>query len=426
VGAAAEHRDQRVTATRSDATTFASLHISEFRRMWFAGLVVFAATGSQVIARGWLARELTGTNAGLGGVMLAFGAAMLVATPFGGVVADRFPKRAVLVASQLVLMLSTLLVGVAITLDVVAYWMVLAMGGVQALAFSMFGPSRLAFTAEVVPAHLLTNGIVLTQLSNEVMRVGGPSIAGAVIAAVPWGLEAVFYVSTALLAVGTIVTTTMPAGRPTSKRARRSTFADMADGLLYVRRRPEVALLVTTLLGVVMVGFPFVAFLPGVSDGIFDNGSGGFGLLLGASAVGGLVAGLYTARRSTRFDPWRWVQWTGLGFGAALVVFGAAPTFLAAMVVVVAVGAGNLTFQTTTNSLVLNLTDIEYHGRVQSIALLGFGGYGVAALPLGALADAIGLRTTLVGMGAVVLAIMGLFAVRRRRFRGRELALDLG
>ena len=415
-----------MTAPVSHPSTFASLRVPEFRRIFVAGLVVFSATTSQVVARGWLARELTGTNAGLGGVLLAFGVAMIVTTPVGGVVADRFPKRTVMIVAQMMLLLSTVLVGVAVSFDVVSYWMVMAMAALQAMAFAIFGPARMAFTAELVPAPLLTNGIVLTQMSSEVMKVIGPSIAGLVIAVGPWGLQAVFYGSSVLLVAGTVLTLFLPAGRPTSTRLRRSAVAEMVDGFRYVRRRSDILLLVVSLLTVVMIGFPFAALLPGVADELFGQGSGGYGILLAVTALGGLAAGLVTARSGPRHDLWRWVQWTGLGFGAGLVAFGLAPTFLLASVALLAVGAGNLAFQTTTNSLTLSLTDVDYHGRVQSLAMLGFGGYGIAALPLGILADAVGLRPTLVGMGAVVLVIMGVFSLRRRAFRDRELVLDLG
>jgi MFS family permease len=294
------------------------------------------------------------------------------------------------------------------------------------MAFAIFGPARMAFTAELVPPRLLTNGIVLTQMSSEVMKVVGPSIAGLVIALGPWGLEATFYGSSILLLAGTVLTLVLPPGHPTSTRLRRSALSEMADGLRFVRSRSDITLLLVSLLTVVMVGFPFSALLPGVADELFDRGSGAFGILLAATAVGGLAAGLVTARTGARHDLWRWVQWTGLGFGVGLIAFGLSPTFLVAVVALLGVGAGNLGFQTTSSSLTLSLTDIEYHGRVQSLAMLGFGGYGIAALPLGILADAVGLRPTLVAMGVVVVVIMGAFAVRRRRFRVRELVLDLG
>jgi MFS family permease len=102
------------------------------------------------------------------------------------------------------------------------------------------------------------------------------------------------------------------------------------------------------------------------------------------------------------------------------------PVFALAVVALAFTGGMSLTYQTMTNSLLLNLSDFDYHGRIQSLVMLGFSGFGIAALPLGVLADAIGLRTTLIIMGSTVLVVMAVFVWRRRRFRDREVVLGLG
>jgi MFS family permease len=407
-------------------STFAALRVTDYRRLWVAGLVVFMATNGQAIARGWLARELTGTNAGLGGVLLAFGIAMLIATPFGGVAADRLPKRTVIVIAQLLLCISSFWIGFAIVFDVVEYWMVMGASAIQAVAFALFGPGRMAYITELIDGPTLSNGIVLAQMGSEAMRVIGPTIAGIVIAAAVWGLEAVFLASGVLLLIATGLTVLLPPGRPSADREHQSPLAEMRDGLRYVRARSDLTLLVVTSLAVVMVGYPFMAFLPSVADGIFDMGSAGYGILSTVSAVGALAAGLLSARRSGRHDPWRWVTISGIGLGVGLIGLGSMPTFWMACIVLMAVGGMTLTFQTMTNSLLLTLSDFEYHGRIQSLVMLGYSGFGIAALPLGALADVIGLRTTLGLMGVGVLVFMAMFMSRRRRYRAREAALDLG
>lgn len=413
------------SARQGDTTTFAALGIPAYRRLWVAGLFVFMAVNAQAIARGWLARELTGTNAGLGGVLLAFGLVMLVATPFGGVAADRFPKRTVLIVAQLLLALSSLPIGLAIVFDVVEYWMLLVAGALQALAFALFGPGRMAYITELVEGPKLSNAIVLAQMGAEAMRVIGPTIAGVVIAAAVWGLEAVFIVSGVLCLVGVGLTAVLPPGHPRTDRDQGSPLAELADGLRYVRRRADLTLLILCSLGVVMLGLPFIAFLPSVADGIFDEGSAGYGVLSAVSAVGALIAGVFVARTGHR-DPWRYVMVAGVGFGIGLVLLGLSPFFLVAVVVLMFAGGMSLMFQTMTNSLLLSLSDFEYHGRIQSLVMLGFSGFGIAALPLGVLADTIGLRATFVVMGVVVLVIMALFVVRRRSFSEREMMLGLG
>ena len=405
---------------------FSSLRFPEYRRLWLGGSVVFMAVNAQGIARGWLARELTGTNAGLGGVLLGFGVVMLFATPFGGVAADRLPKRTVILVAQILLTISSLWIGLAVQFDFVAYWMLIAASGIQALAFALYGPGRMAFIAELVEGDDMGNAIVLGQMSAESMRIVGPTIAGVLIAAAAWGLAAVFLACAVLCAAATVICLFLPPGNPDADRPVRTPLGEMRDGLDYVRRRADLTLLIACSLGVVMIGYPYMAFMPTVADGIFDRGSTGYGILSAASAIGAVVAGLLTARKGTRDEPWRFVTFAGVGFGIGLIVLGFTPTFELAVVVLAVTGGMSLSFQTTLQSLLLSLSEFEYHGRIQSLVMLGFSGFGIAALPIGMLADAVGMRATFVVMGAIVLAVISVFGTRHGRHRGRELTLDLG
>src|SRR5215218_6063327 len=137
-----------------------------YRRLFIsASFVIFGVMG-QSVARGWLAKDLTGSNAGLGGVMLAFGVSMLIATPWGGVAADRFPKRTVLLVTVAMLVVSSALTGLAVVTDVIHYWMLLAAGAVQA-AFAGYLPARIAFIAELVDLEEIGPAVMLSQTAQE-------------------------------------------------------------------------------------------------------------------------------------------------------------------------------------------------------------------------------------------------------------------
>lgn len=413
-------------ASTEGTTTFASLAYPQYRRLWISGLIVFMAVNAQSIARGWLAREITGTNAGLGGVLLGFGVAMLLATPIGGVLADRVPKRTLIFVAHVLLAVSSLRIGLAIVFDVVAYWMLIASGAIQAVAFALYGPSRMAFIAELVEGKTMNNAIVLGQMSAEAMRIVGPTAAGMLIAAAAWGLEAVFLGCAALCGLATVAGSLLPPGRPDANRPGRSPLAELRDGVAYTWRRDDLRLLMGSALAVVMLGYPYMAFLPGLSDEIFHRGSSGYGIFSAASAAGAVSAGLFTAGRGGRFDPWRLASVACVGFGVGLLALAAAPTFLVAIVVLALVGGSLLAFETTTQSLLLSLSDFEFHGRIQSIVMLGYSGFGIVALPLGVAADVFGLRPTLAAMGVVMLLIVAVFTARRQRVLERELLLDLG
>ena len=110
----------------------------------------------------------------------------------------------------------------------------------------------------------------------------------------------------------------------------------------------------------------------------------------------------------------------------SLIALGLANSFPVALLVLAAVGASGLMFQTSTQAHMLRISALEYHGRLQSMVILGFSGFGLAALPLGLLADAVTLRVTLVAMGIAVLAMTAVFAIVRYRHRRNAPGVEIG
>lgn len=402
---------------RERIDTYASLRNPVYRVLFTIGAFGFVATQSQAIGRGWLANELSGTNAGLGGVFMAFGIPMLLATPLGGVAADRYSKRAILILTNALLTASALWIAFAISFDFVEYWMLLATSAIQATAFSFLVPARMALTGEVVGRDLITNAIVLGQMSINSARVIGPAIAGIFIGIAWIGTAGVYYFSGLLSGIAMVACRALPAGRPRAGQPLTTVRSEFTDSLRYVWERRHVANLVLVSFVVVMIGFPFVAFLPSFSTDVLDVGSAGYGFLAASSAVGAVAASMYIAGRGVGAVAWRIQSISGFAFGITLVLLAASPSYFTAVLAIAAVGAASSAFQAMNNSLVLALSDLEYHGRVQSLMMLSFSGFGMAALPLGTLADAIGLRETLALMGTTVVATMAVFMAVSRRTR---------
>ena len=194
-----------------------------FRRLLgSASAVIFGVMG-QAVARGWLAKDLTGSNAGLGGVMLAFGGSMLLATPWGGVAADRFQKRTVLFVAVMMLTASSFAVGVAVVADHIEYWMLVVASMIQAVAFALYLPARIAFIAELVEPSQIGPAVVLSQTVNEAMRVVAPALAGVLIGARWFGVGGVFFLAAGTATLAAILLTGSPPGHPRSRRpVRRS------------------------------------------------------------------------------------------------------------------------------------------------------------------------------------------------------------
>ncbi|MFM7536138.1 MAG: MFS transporter [Acidimicrobiales bacterium] len=397
----ADARSGRVRSGR----TFEALHVASFRRLWLAGVAQFSAIAMESIARGYLAFELTGRNAALGITLLAMGIPMLLLTPIGGVAADRFAKRTVLVVASGLLLGSSVAVAIAVVTDVLAFWMLVAGSVVQGVAYSLLAPARVAFSYELVGRERLGNAILLAQLAMNGTRVVGPALAGLVLGISWLGADAVYLATVALFAVSFGFTLRLPRGAVREHRPTASPWEELRAGVRYVRREPPVLWPVLMAIGMMATAFPYVAFLPSLVDEVFAEGPGWLGVLSTVSAVGAMGVSLVVARIGTDRLGDGSVAAVAALFAASVVALGLAPSIAVATVGVLVAGAGNAAFQALNNSVVLMRSRDEFHGRVQSLLMLGWSAFGIFAFPLGAVADAIGLRATLVGMGAVSLVI---------------------
>ncbi len=400
---------------------FAALHNRDYRRLFVGGLFTFLTMQVAGIARAWLAFELTGSNTGLGGVMLAFGACSIFAIPYGGMISDRFPKRNVLVLAGILQAATPVWLGVAVATDTATYWMLLAASIVQGGVISILAPARLAFISEIVGRETVTNAIFLSMSTVQLARVAGPAAAGALIGVAFFGLAGVFFAAGGLGVLSVILLIGLPRGASPSPSGR-SALGDIVDGVRFVRSRPDLVHLLAVSFGVVLVGFPHMAFLPVVAEQVHNSGSTGFGLLNAAAAVGAVIGSVTLANvQRRRLRPYQ--TRSAAAFGATLAVFAVMPNFYAALAVMALVGASSSVFQALNNSMLLTMTPVEFHGRVQSLLMLSFSGFAVAALPIGIVADAVGIRATLMVLGLLVIAVMAVARIMQPRGLAEETTL---
>ena len=210
---------------------FSSLGIPSFRRLWIGTSVYFLGLVSLFIGRGILAKELSGSNAALGAVVMCFGITGLVATPYGGVLADRFPKRTIILAATALLLISSIGVAIALQFEFIQFWMLLVAASFQGIAFSGLTPARMAFTADLVGPGELPNGIVLSQVSMNITFVLGPLIAGVILGVPELGLRWVYWTSVILTIIAISIFVTLPLGRPGATSRDHSPLFDLSEGI---------------------------------------------------------------------------------------------------------------------------------------------------------------------------------------------------
>lgn len=403
---------------------FVSFASPGFPALFMAGLFSFISVQMQFLLRGILAWDLTERESALGTTYLAFGLAMLVATPLGGVATDRLSKRSVLLFSQTVIMVMAVAMGAAVVTGVVQFWMLVVAAVAQGVAFGFFGPARVAISSEIVGREQLGNAITLSLLSMNGTRVFAPSLAGVLAGIATVGIGGAYLIAGAASILSLLfllrvpdhskAAATSPKPEETTtepvQASRPNPLEELIEGVRYVLDRRPLRRLVISSFFVVMFGFNYIAFFPALVKGVFERGDASVGYISTAGAIGAVLVSLPLAAKAN--SPWARLIMVvaGLGFGLGVVGVGLSPSFWVACAVVFGVGASTTVFQSLSNTLALNMSDEGHQGRVQSLMQLSFAGFGLAALPLGIVAEVIGLQPTIMIMGGVAATAITIYA----------------
>jgi len=368
----------------------------------------------QFLLRGLLAWDLAERESGLGVVYLAFGVGLLVCTPIGGVLADRWPKRSLLVFGQGMIAVAAAGMGMAAVSGSAQFWMLMVASLIQGAMFGLIGPARVSTSAELVGREHLGNAISLTSMSMSLTRLFAPAAAGVLAGVATVGIGGAYLVAAAFSVVSTLLTARLPRLEP-SNPSRQNPLSEIRDGVSYVRSKPELRRLILTTIIAIMIGFNYVAFLPALVEGEMGLSESHVGFLTTASAVGAVLITAFVASRADGPNAQRLMVGCGIAFGLGVVVFGVAPNYLSAVLIVAVLGFATNGFMVLTSSRSMVMSEGSHHGRVQSLMQLAWAGFGIAAAPLGAVAEIVGLRATIVAMGVTTLVVVGLYGISLSR-----------
>ncbi|MFD6878331.1 MULTISPECIES: MFS transporter [unclassified Streptomyces] len=383
--------------------TFEALSVRNFRLFAGGQLLSVTCTWMMIVAQDWLVLSLSGDSGTALGLVTALQfTPVLLLTLMGGRLADRYDKRVLLICANAASGVLSLLFALAVLLPGAELWHVylfaLGLGTVNAVEV----PTRLSFISEMVGAELLPNASALSAAYFNAARVVGPALAGLLISGLGTGpviaLNAVSYLATVLSLLAMRPGELQRGGAPQRGATR------VADGLAYVRGRPDL-LLPMALVGVVgMFGFNFQLTLPLLAKTVFHADPRAFGLLASALAAGSLLAAFVTTARRGRPTATLVVA-SAIAFGLLETLTGLAPTFATALVLLAATGFASMTFAQATNHRIQLGSDPRFRGRVMALyALIMQGTTPVGALLLGWLAEHWGARSGLYVGGLVSLA----------------------
>ncbi|HVL25161.1 MAG TPA: MFS transporter [Thermomicrobiales bacterium] len=392
--------------------TFASLSVRNYRLFFMGQAISLSGTWMQTVAQGLLVLELTGSGTALGLVTALQALPVLLFGAWGGVTADRWPKRNILYVTQSVAGVASLLVGALVITDHVQLWMIYALATVLGFVKVFDNPTRQTFVREMVGRDRLTNAVALNSTEMNLARVIGPTIAGITVATV--GLGACFVVNgVSYAAVVAMLLRMRPEElRPAARLARAR--GQLGEGLRYVRATPVVR---NTLLMMAIIGtftYEFSVVLPLFSEFTFDAGASGYAALTAAMGVGAVVGGIFTAGRATTTP--RMLVTSASLFGVSVLLAAIAPTLALAIGAMVIVGFFSINF-TSLGNVTLQLESApEMQGRVMSLWSIAFLGTTPIGGPLmGSIGEHVGARAALGigGIAALVAAALGTMAVHR-------------
>jgi len=400
--------------------TFAALAVPPFRLLWVGTLLAFVAFFMSTVVQSVVAFDLTGRNDAVGTVVFAQGVAMALLGPIGGAYADRLPKRRVIAAGQLVAaaVFASLAVLVAVERIHLAW---LAVGSLlMGASFAFLGPARQALAVEYVRDDMRGNAMALSNVANTGSRVFGPAIAGLCLAIAGFGAAGAYGVMACLYLISAASVAWLPHSVVRDGATEKHVFADLGAGFRYVWRHEEVRLLLLFFVTVILTGFPHVTVLPGLLENQLGLRAADVSGLYFSSAVGALAASLGVARLADSQRALMVYSTCAFGFGASLIGLAWSPSYGLAGVMMFVIGATSGGFQVLNAAVIARRVEPMYIGRVMSLTMLAFAGFGLMSLPYGVMADAVGERTTLFAMGVAVLVLsigftLGLFRLEARR-----------
>ena len=403
-----------------------SLRVRNYRLFASGQVVSLTGTWMQTVAQDWLVLDLSGNSAFALSLVVALQfAPVLMFSLYGGLLADRFDKRRLLLAVQTVMAVLALVLGVLVMSGAVRLWHVYALAFLLGVTNALDTPVRQAFVSELVGHELLPNAVALNSATFNSARIVGPAVAGLVIAWV--GVGPAFLLNAAsYLAVLVGLARMDPAALLRGDRVVRAR-GQVREGLRYVAGRPDL-LMAIVLMGVVgTIGMNFHLTLPLLARTEFGVGPEAFGLLWTAFAVGALSGALVGTRRRHR-PPATALLGFAAAFGALEVAVAFAPTFVVAAIILVPTGAFLIGHNNAANARVQLGADPLLRGRVMSLYILVFlGGTTVGSLLTGAISEAFGVRAALVfGGTTVLLAATVLASVRAWRHAHRPAAELVG
>ena len=418
-------------APNPTGATFASLREREFAWYFAGNAAFFMAMQMQFVLRAQLAYDLTGQASALGIVTAGASIPMIFIAPVGGLIADRVNKRTLLIATQTAAALVSLSTTLLILTGLIAYWHLFLLSFSAGAIFSLNMPARQALVPLLVPQHMLTNAVSLQMSGMNLTRILAPALGGLLIAPLGavgvgagGGVGWVYALTFVLFAVAVASEFRLPVHGMKAEPEEAEGFREgLTSGFRFVARTPVIAMLLAAGMLMPFFAFPVQVMLPVFADEVFGAGGGaGFGLLMGAGGVGGLIGTIISANLDREPRKGRIMFAGAIVMGGFLIAFGSTGSFALGLLFMAASNVGQMLFMSSNNTAVQAITPEDLRGRVMAIMLMSFGVMPLGTVPLTLAADAIdNAPAVVVASMIVMLLVLALAFAFVPRFRNLRL-----
>lgn len=384
-------------------SAFSPLRHRNFRLLWTGLLISNTGSWMQFVALCYLVDRLTQSPLYLGLLAAAQAVPRLLFALLGGTAADRLNRRRLLVATNLILMGSALTLALLTYAGAIQIWQILLLAALNSLVQSFDMPARHSMVPQMVGEHEVLTAISLNSAAFNGAGIFGPSIGGIVIAAI--GEAGCFFVNAAsFLAV--LAALALMGTPPHGASAPARLSDDLREAMHLLREQPRLLVFLGTVLALSFFGRPYIRMMPSFAREVLHVGATSLGLLQSAPGVGTILAVLLVGRLSGAGGKGTLLGLGTLVFGALVGIFGLVRAFWPAMALLVFIGTAQSLSLAAANTLVQLSAPAHARGRLMGFySMVAFGGFALGSLPVGAVADLIGVGPALSAGGLIVVLL---------------------
>ena len=397
---------------------FSALAVANFRWLWVGSLGSSFAMNMQIIARGWLVYELTSSALDLAWVTLSFMLPSVIFSLYGGVLADRLPKRRVIAWAQALNCVATLVMATIIFSGNVKFWDFIWFGFFNGTVLALSMPARQAFVPEIIPERLIFTAMALNTTGWNLSRIIGPAFAGLLIAWLAggdrtstYGVGIVYVVIASLYLFSAL--TVLKVDRPGKTQRNRDgdSWSDMREGLRYVVEHPPVFALIVLSILPFLFGMPLNTLLPAFNQDVLQGHADDLGYLISAMGGGAIIGSLLMATMGDMRNKGFWLIVSCLGWGAVTAAFGAFDAQWAALVLIAVIGLLSSWNMSLNRGMLQMQVEDHMRGRIMSIDMMSHGLMPLGVFPISLIAEYYGVGAALVTSGFALMAITLLVAI---------------